>query len=60
MTEIEQAATCAFNNALSAGDSRAAAFDQALAVWRFSHPEHTEFRAVADLATALRAAARTI
>ena len=59
MTEIEQAATCAFNDAIGAGDSRAAAFDQALAVWRRSHPEHTEFRAVADLATALRAASRS-
>jgi hypothetical protein len=55
MTDVESAATSVFNEAVSSGNSRAAAFDQALAVWRRSYPEHTEFRAVADLATALRA-----
>ena len=55
MTDTEIAAARAFRDALSAGSNRAAAFDKALAVWRRSFPEHSEFRAVADLATALRA-----
>lgn len=55
MTDAELAATRAFQDALSAGGNRAAAFDKALAIWRRSFPEHSEFRAVADLATALRA-----
>jgi hypothetical protein len=60
MTQSEYEAAKAFNEALQAGSRRAAAFDQALAVWRRSHPLHTEFRAVADLATALRSCRRAI
>jgi hypothetical protein len=45
----------AFSAALQAGGSRSAAFDLALAAWRARHPEQSEFRAVADVATAIRA-----
>ena len=56
MTDTKIAAARAFRDALSAGINRAAAFDKALTVWRRSFPEHSSvFRAVADLATALRA-----
>ena len=49
------AAVTAFSAALQTGVSRSAAFDMALATWRASHPEQSEFRAVADVATAIRA-----
>lgn len=49
------AAVTAFSAALETGASRSAAFDMALAAWRASHPEQSEFRAVADVATAIRA-----
>jgi hypothetical protein len=55
--DIEHAALAAFTTALDTGVSRAAAFEGALTVWRARHPEHSEFRAVADLATAIRALA---
>jgi hypothetical protein len=54
---IEHTAVAAFTTALDTGVSRAAAFEEALTVWRAQYPEHSEFRAVADLATAIRALA---
>jgi hypothetical protein len=58
--DIEHTAVAAFTTALDAGVSRAAAFEAALAVWRAQYPEHSEFRAVADLATAIRALAPSV
>jgi hypothetical protein len=49
------AAVTAYSAALQTGVTRSAAFDMALAAWRASHPEQSEFRAVADVATAIRA-----
>lgn len=49
------AAVTAFSAALQTGVTRSAAFDIALAAWRARHPEQSEFRAVADVATAIRA-----
>jgi hypothetical protein len=49
------AAVTAFSAALQTGLNRSAAFDMALAAWRARHPEQSEFRAVADVATAIRA-----
>ena len=46
-------ALAAFASALAGGASRSAAFEEALAVWRTQHPEQSELRASADLATAI-------
>jgi hypothetical protein len=53
MTQAGREAACTFNDALAIGGTRAKAFDEALAIWRRWHPEHSELRAVADLATVL-------
>ena len=55
MDTATHAAVTAFSAALQTGLSRSAAFDMALTAWRARHPEQSEFRAVADVATAIRA-----
>jgi hypothetical protein len=55
MDDATRVAIAAFSAALKAGATRPAAFEVALVAWRAEHPEQSEFRAVADVATAIRA-----
>jgi hypothetical protein len=56
MTDPERGAVRAYNDVLATGGTRAWAFEEALILWRLIYPQHSELRAVADLASALRAA----
>jgi hypothetical protein len=60
MGDVIHPAIEVFVAAIADGASRPIAFEKALAVWRARHPEHSELRAGAELASAIWASGRVM